>query len=468
MNPWLVRHVTFPLFQRWIGENVEECLQELERTQWYSAAQLEELQWQRLKSLVAHCYAHVPYYRAMFDALGAAPDDIKDMDDFRRLPLLTKQDLHGKRRELEAHDEPRRCVEVRSSGSTGIPTRLNISRAANSYRWAAKARARRWWGWQIYDHTVMLMRVPTPRNLFDSQAMGKLLKRKFVDNVMLLNVFDLSRTRIREYYRRMQQARPKYMYALTSGAYTLARFMQEEGLDGAALGLRGICVTSEVLYPHQRETIGGAFGCPVIDEYGSTEVGDIACECPEGNMHLNADLLFVEFIKDGCPAAPGELATVVVTPLMDRCTPLLRYCLGDIAVHKAQQCTCGRGLPAIEISVGRESDVIYLQDGRVLHDLVITGHHERAIYESVQQYRVYQKSLSHFHVLVAAKPGTEQVARVHFEELLHRNIGPDVTISFEFVDEVPREASGKMRYFVSELDKTALSPQAAPAEAVGG
>ena len=145
MYPWVVRNITFPLYRRIIGEKVVDCLQELDRTQWYSPSQLQALQWRKLERLLAHCYNNVPHYRALFDKLDMKPEDIKDMDDFRKLPLLTKRELRRDMPPMVAQDRRRRYVTDRTSGSSGIPTEVQIDRQASAYHFAAQARGRRWW-----------------------------------------------------------------------------------------------------------------------------------------------------------------------------------------------------------------------------------------------------------------------------------------------------------------------------------
>jgi phenylacetate-CoA ligase len=116
-----------------------------------------------------------------------------------------------------------------------------------------------------------------------------------------------------------------------------------------------------------RCAIGQAFGCPVVDLYGSDEAGCIAWECPEcSGYHLAGDMLIVEVLTDGRPARPGERGEVVLTNLHSRAMPFIRYRLGDWVTLAAHLPRCGMPFPLIARVDGRSDDFIVLADGRSL------------------------------------------------------------------------------------------------------
>ena len=90
MHPLLVRHVAYPLHERLKRKRTFPWLRELERTQWLGADALRDYQFRRLQSHLQWAYAHVPYYRALFDEHDLAPARIKSFDDFHHLPFLTR------------------------------------------------------------------------------------------------------------------------------------------------------------------------------------------------------------------------------------------------------------------------------------------------------------------------------------------------------------------------------------------
>jgi phenylacetate-CoA ligase len=147
------------------------------------------------------------------------------------------------------------------------------------------------------------------------------------------------------------------------------------------------------------------------------------------------------------------MATIVVTDLNNYRMPLVRYALGDVGCWKDGACDCGRGLPLMEISVGRVGDLIHLPNGRRLHpDLLDLPHDDGVLFDNVRQYRIVQQSLTDFSIQVAVRPGSEGVVRECFARFVKERLGEEVRLNFAFPAEIPRERSGKLRYFVSALD----------------
>ena len=92
----------------------------------------------------------------------------------------------------------------------------------------------------------------------------------------------------------------------------------------------------------------------------------MAHECPAGTMHVNAESTYVEFLREGRPAQPGEPGEIILTALDLYSMPLLRYRVEDVGAAADTTCPCGRGLPTMAIVEGRVQDLISLAGGRFL------------------------------------------------------------------------------------------------------
>lgn len=102
-----------------------------------------------------------------------------------------------------------------------------------------------------------------------------------------------------------------------------------------------------------------SFGCPVLNNYCSTEGGEVAMLCSENHMHLNADWVIVEPVDENmCPVPPGTQSSgVLLTNLANLVQPIIRYYLSDRIVFHDDPCACGLPFPFIEIE-GRKEDVL--------------------------------------------------------------------------------------------------------------
>ncbi|MEV4511730.1 AMP-binding protein [Dactylosporangium sp. NPDC049525] len=119
--------------------------------------------------------------------------------------------------------------------------------------------------------------------------------------------------------------------------------------------LRALFVGGEPLSPARRRRISEIWGVPVVEEYGSTETGSLAGECPHGHLHLWADRAIFE-VHDPATGrtSPDGSGQLVVTPLFREAMPLLRYNLEDNVEVSYDGCPCGWHLPTVRV-LGRSA-----------------------------------------------------------------------------------------------------------------
>lgn len=122
--------------------------------------------------------------------------------------------------------------------------------------------------------------------------------------------------------------------------------------------------TGEDLAPAVREQLRQFFGAPIYDAYGMREVNEIAVQGACGSYHVQADRLWVEIVDDaGDSVSPGQEGEVVVTNLLSRSMPLLRYRTGDRGVLSASACECESPYPTLDRVAGRAHARIEFPDG---------------------------------------------------------------------------------------------------------
>ncbi|MGQ0571208.1 MAG: phenylacetate--CoA ligase family protein [Armatimonadota bacterium] len=436
MNPWLVRHVVHPYLQRRQESRARQLLAELEQSQWYPAERLREIQWRKLHSLLVHAYTHVPYYRTVFHDLGARPEDFRGLDDMRRFPVLSKEIVRDRGKELMA-DGPAKLTRRVTSGSTGIPLQTYIDAQSRDWLWATVRRGRRWWGLDVGDRYA---RVTTAQPSKRQRIRLSLLNERFFSCV------DLSEAAMDRLYRQLVRFQPA---CVRGNPHALAHFAGYVSTRGhVALRPRVIICSAETLYPHQRATLRRTFNCRVGNEYGSNENGLIATQCPAGRMHVNAESVFVE--SQSSTTRGQEIEELIVTDLNNLGMPLIRYAIGDVGAVLEGRCPCGRGLPLLDLTAGRTGDLVVLPGGRYLDHAVLCTIFEEIGSGRVRQYHIIQEAPEKFTVLLVAPDhdeGVSEAIRNGFSSVL--GIRPSVDV--RVVPEIPREASGKLRLFVSRV-----------------
>ncbi len=120
---------------------------------------------------------------------------------------------------------------------------------------------------------------------------------------------------------------PTSIYGLPSALLEVASALADRG---QTLAIERVFTSGELLRPAVRDAIADAFQARVFDIYGSSETKEIAWECPEGAMHVNADVIHLEVLDDdGRPLPVGVEGNLVATSLVNHAMPLLRYRVGD-------------------------------------------------------------------------------------------------------------------------------------------
>lgn len=439
--------------QRVRGWDYREPLRALEHSQWLEPEELEQARLVKLRALIKHCYHHVPFYRDEFDRIGIKPEDIAQISDLSKLPVIDKRTLREDYARFFASDRDRPVDKWSSSGSTGEPFEFRLDRNSTTKNtFANLARGRRWWGLDYGTREVMIW-----SNISDVSDTwhGRWLaaRRRFswrLKNIMVVDTYNLDSEAVRQQYQKLIRFRPRATRSISSGLFRFCQILDELGLDGRAIGIRYAIYTGEAFPPAQRKFVEEKLDCKTICEYGCSEVGIIAFECPQGGLHLSHESLISEFLKDGRPARPGEEAELVVTNLNDFATPMVRYAVGDMVVPTDDICACGRSLPMIESVGGRTHATIAKPDGGVIHGLFFTH-----LFDSqpvVSQFRVIQERIDLIRIELCSSETISDSVLSFIQTAVSKAMGGDATVEVSQLAELPLSRNGKFKWIVSHVN----------------
>ena len=453
MYTQLISNLVFPLQERLKKHATVAVRKHMEETQWWDKARLEQLQIDRLRSLLKEAALHVPYYRELFNRIDFQPEQVTSLADLARLPLLTKAEIRANLEQLKA-DNAQGLARFNTGGSSGEPLIFFIGNERVSHDVAAKWRATRWWDVDIGDPEVVVWGSPIELGTQDRVR----LLRDMLMRTRLLSAFEMSEARLDEFIAQIRALRPKMLFGYPSSISHIARHAEHRGICMDDLGIKVTFVTSERLYDHQREVIERIFGCPVANGYGGRDAGFIAHQCPSGGMHITAEDIIVEIVDVNGQVVPlGTSGEIVVTHLATRDFPFIRYRTGDVGVLTDEQCACGRGLPLLKEIQGRTTDFVVAQDGTVMHGLAL-------IYvvrdlPGVRGFKIIQESIDSVRLLLATAPDFLEKNNLIIIEGFKKRLGASVSVQIEQVNEIPKEASGKFRYVVSRVAGALEQPQ---------
>jgi len=426
----------------------------LEESQWWSLEKINELQWQKMKNLLSHAYQNVVYYKNVFDKIGLKPEDVTSFEEWKKLPFLEKNDIRGNLEMLIAGNYKKEdLLKNGSGGSTGSPVMFYEDKNKTDWRLAAPLRHNRWCGWDIGERIGWIW--GAPRDLVEFGNLKAKLRNLILDRLLIMNAYELKNEDMYRFAGKLKKYQPTMILAYANALYLFAKFLKDKEIEG--IKPVGIIATGEVLYPERRELIESVFKCKVFNRYGSREVGLVASECLEHNgMHINAEDVFVEFVKkDGTPAMHGEMGEIVVTDLCNYATPLIRYKIGDVGSSSGAICPCGRNLPLMEMVEGRTSDFIVTPENKFISGpglspliMDLTG---------IKQVQFVQKEKGMVTIKTVKDISFQEEDAERLRSRLQKYTGKTMQIVFEFVDEIPKQQSGKCQLIVSEVSMKEIS-----------
>jgi phenylacetate-CoA ligase len=425
----------------------------LDKTQWLSRAELEQLQCYNLRKLLAYAYNYVPYYHRVFKERNLFPSDIKAVEDLVKLPVLTKADIRMHKQDLVSTlYTDRDLVPFRSGGSSGDQVRFFVTNDQLSWEIAAEFRAYGWAGYSLGDYCFMFW--ASPIDLSKSKGFQKGLTKK-LERVFIANTYIMSDKVLANFASLLLSKRPEIVRGYASSVYLMAKYLVDHRIE--SVRPRAVITTAETLFPSMRQMIEEAFGCEVFDFYGSREIGGMASECEHhSGYHISVENVAIEFIQDEEQVAAGEKGVMFLTSLRNYGMPLIRYKVGDVGEPRDDVCECGRGLPLVSSLSGRMSDFMAVYDqalGRVMpvgpiYPLIIYG----LMHVPLKGVRVFQNELNRLEVKAVKDSGYTKKHSDYLIAFFKDALGENIQIDIDFLDSIPPLPSGKRSVFVSKIN----------------
>jgi phenylacetate-CoA ligase len=404
----------------------------------------------RLRSIIEHAYASVPYYREVMDAARLQPRDFRSADDLVRLPVLAGGDLArdpmGFLSRRWANGD---VLDLRSSGTSGYSKRISYDAAALFLSLAHGHRQR-----HVLARFVGKTHGYREMHLVRDRSVAHQLREFYESRSWVPRQVELERSRASpeeafpDTIARINAYRPDVLRGYGAHVGALFRFAANHRLPLH----RPKCVAygADRMTDADRAIIERDFGVPVISTYQAAEALRIGFQCEERKaFHLSIDHTAVRVIDaGGKPAAPGGQGAIVISNLVNRATVLLNYRLGDIVTVSAERCPCGRSLPTIEAIDGRADDFVLHEDGRRLHGLVVLAPLLRVA--GVVQLQLIQQDPRRFVLRVVCAPQGVWVSMCRdLDAALRAVMGGSIAVDIERANTITPEASGKVRSVIS-------------------
>ena len=336
----------------WKSEYLDKELETMTREQ------IEALQVERLKETVQRCMNN-PFYKSRLEKAGVSPENITSVDDIRRIPFTTKQDLRDTYPFGLASTPLRECVRLHSSsGTTGNPTVI-LHTQKDLDEWANQV-ARNLW--------MVGLR---PDDVFQNSSgygmfTGGLGFQYGAERLGMLTVPAAAGNSLRQ-IKFMKDFGTTAVHAVPSYVTRLYEVMQEQGVDPRKdTKLKVLAIGAEPHSEEQRQRIQDMLGVKAYNSFGMSEMcgPGVGFECKEQNgLHFWEDYYIVEIVDTETlePVPDGEIGELVLTSIRREAMPLLRYRTRDLTRVLGRSCPCGRNHVRIDRMKGRSDDMMVLR-----------------------------------------------------------------------------------------------------------
>ena len=325
----------------------------------------------KLREQVRYAHQNSAFYQELWRDAGADPRNIRNLDDFRQLPILNKDDL---RREQEAHPPfgrylcipEERVLRIQgTSGTTGNPTVFGIGE--DDWERIGEAHARILWAVGLRPHDSVIVAA-----VFSAYigSWGALLGAERLG----AKCFPFGAGAPQQTERAVDWiglVKPTALYGTPSYALYLAETARGMGLDPRSdFNFRLMFFSGEpgASIPSTRNEIEETYGCYVVDQGSMAEMTpwmtNSGCRHLKRGMHLWTDIVYTEMLDPETrePVPAGAEGVPVYTHLERTSQPMVRYWSGDVARWETTPCACGRTYPTVpEGLYGRVDDMIIVR-----------------------------------------------------------------------------------------------------------
>ena len=318
--------------------------------------EIAAFQIKKLRQVIKNAYENVPFYHTSFKSNNISPEDIKNLEDLNKIPIVKKADLRKNSLKdlISTKFSFKDLKKLTSGGSTGEPFSVYISNREDAWRKAIYLRANIRCGQKPRDVWACVIDSQYSNNTGKIQEILGFFHRKIVP----ITLNEQAR------FQAVVRINPDVLDGFPSALCMLAK---EQERNKELIRPKIIFGSGEIITENSIILLERAFQASFFDQYGCTEIDRSAWQCPEHNgYHMDVDSVITQFVdKNGEEVGSGEKGEIVYTSLFNYAFPIIRYNVEDVGVPINYECSCGIELPMMKVIEGRTNDALILPDGLV-------------------------------------------------------------------------------------------------------
>lgn len=420
---------------------------------------LLEYQLDLFRKQMAYVYKKAPFYRKKFDDAGISPEHIKYIDDVRKVPFTTKEELRKSQEEHPPFGDflcipPDEGVRVfQTTGTTGIPVRSLLSK-------------RDWleiyyeqfmyfmYGYGITKSDIIF--IPFNYGLYLAWW-GIHTSFEKAGVLVIPGGGQSSEDRIRN----ILEWKPTVVCGTPTYMLYLGEVAKRMGVDLSKTTVRIVITAGEpgAQVPSTKKLIETIWGAKNYDDIGSTEISNFGFECVcQKGTHVIESMFLAEVIdpNTGKNLGPGEEGELVLSNLCCESMPLIRWRMGDIVKFDINPCECGRTFLRLDGGIiGRADDMFHFGGVNIFPSAV--ENFIREIKEFSNEYQlIVPKMGSGKHLRIRVEPSSPTISKEEIESAIKRfkekfkfRIGLTPDVEIVNIGELPR-FEGKAKRIIRE------------------
>jgi phenylacetate-CoA ligase len=395
--------------------------------------ELEQHQLEQLQGTLVRVARSVPFYRERFERIGFDPDELRSVDDLRRLPLTEKHHLADAYPYGLLAVPLREVVRLHGTGGSGNGaivmgyTRNDIKTWSNLTARTLVA------GGVTKDDVVQIT--------FDYGLLTGALGVHYGAERLGASVIPSSSGNTKRQIKIMQDYKTTALVSTPSYALHLAEAMRAMGVNANGLSLKRVLVGGEPWSEETRRRIEEGLAVTATDNYAVSELmgPGVAAECLERNgLHLAEDHFLVEVVDPQTlePVAPGERGELVLTTLTKEAFPIVRFRTRDLTALVPGPCACGRTSVRMRRIEARTDDMLIVRGVHVFPSQVEAALRQADGRPAPRHQIVIDRrhALDEATVLVEVSQSVffdEVRLQAEFRESLKRRLASEVGVTFE-------------------------------------
>lgn len=390
--------------------------------------------------IVEHHSKYNPFYKTFTEGI--------DIKDWNSLPVIKKNDLQIPIAERLSHGfTTKNCHIHKTSGSSGTPLIFAKDKYTHAMSWANFMDRYEWYG--ISAATSKQARfygIP-----LDGVGYYKERLKDVLGNRFRFSVFDLSDKQLEQNINIFNNTAFEYINGYTSAIVQFAKYLQQKNvvLKDICPSLKVCIVTAEMLFDDDKTLLEKYLGVPVVNEYGSAELGLIAFTNTKSEWVVNSEDLFIEVLDDNNnPLSHGTEGRIVITSFYNLAHPFIRYDIGDVGALYKNSTT---KKPMLKNVLGRTSDVAVLPSGKKAGGLTFYYVTKTVIEDdaNVMEFIIEQHTIDTFKIFYTSKHVLSEAKIKAIEKSIATYLESGLTILFERKTKLKRTKGGKLKQFTS-------------------